>query len=206
MIDGRSIAWLPLLGSICLGACGGGEQPAAETPMPAQQTTGYEQPRPRSSMDVEGLMGTIPERKIHATLEPMLPKFQRCFFHGAEEVEFIGGHIDFYFRVGVDGLVEWVYPRGSSIGHRGTERCLLEQARTARFPKPRGGGAAELAWGFELDGIGTMRPPVAWDSSRASAALAQGKAALSGCGSGSYEVTAYVAPGGQVLGARRFRG
>ncbi len=195
------MARIAVVAALCMLVAGCGDDPEPEQAPEPEQTTGYELPPTRNSVEVEGLMGTIPERKILATLEPKLRKFQRCFFNGAVEVEQIGGHIDFYFRVGLDGRVEWVYPRGSSIGHRGTERCLLDEAKKARFPEPRGGGAAELGWGFEIESVGGGRPPVSWDASRVAPALERGRAALAECGGGSFEVTAYVAPGGTVLGA-----
>jgi hypothetical protein len=180
------------------GGCGGGSESGPAQPA---QSSGWEQPPPPEPMEVEGLMGTIPERKIHATLEPKLGRFQRCFFHGAEDVEFIGGDFEFYFRVGLDGRVEWVYPRSSTVGHRGTEECLLQEAARVRFPEPRGGGAAELAWGFGLDPA-AGRPPVDWEASRVAQLVAsEGPGVTEACGGGPFHVTAYVAPGGQVMAA-----
>ena len=154
-------------------------------------------------MQVTGIMGTIPERKIHATLEPLLPSFARCFARGAGEVEFIGGHMEFYFRVGLDGNVEWVYPRASDVGHRATEQCLLDLAKGVRFPGPKGGGAAELGWGFDFDASDGVRPPVAWGTEHAESVRPQIRALASDCAlhGGSLNVTAYVSPGGQVLAA-----
>jgi hypothetical protein len=187
---------------LCAAAACGGE-PAPE---PVQETTtsGAEQPESQGrGMQVSGLMGTIPERKIQGALEPRLPRFQQCFARGAGEVEFIAGAIEFYFRVGLDGRVEWVYPRASSIGHRATERCLLELAAATRFPEPKGGGAAEFAWGFEIDGPDGVRPPVAWDAPQVVPALEGAADALAACALGDqrFEVTAYVLPGGKVLAA-----
>ena len=179
--------------------CACGDDPAPQEPVQSVSTAGAE--RPRARMEVSGLMGTIPERKIRATLEPKLSAFARCFARGAAEVEAIGGGMEFYFRVALDGSVEWVYPRASTVGHRATEQCLLEIARNARFPGPKGGGAAELAWSFEFDP--SVRPPVAWDEAQVADALASSSAALGECGlgQGELEITAYVAPGGSVLGA-----
>ncbi|MFI5306345.1 MAG: AgmX/PglI C-terminal domain-containing protein [Polyangiales bacterium] len=182
--------------------CGCGAEPAPE-PVQATASSGAETAPQGERMEVSGLMGTIPERKIHATLEPKLPSFQRCFMHGAERVEMISGSMQFYFRVGLDGQVEWVYPRASTVGDRPTEQCLLEVAKAARFPEPKGGGAAEISWGFELDASDAARPPVAWDEARVQPVLATERAGLQACGvtSGALLVTAYVAPGGQVLAA-----
>ena len=180
--------------------CACGSDPPPQEPVPAATSSGGEQ-APRRGMEVSGLMGTIPERKIQATLEPKLPSFARCFARGAAEVEAIAGRMEFYFRVALDGRVEWVYPRASTVGHRATEQCLLDVAAAARFPEPKGGGAAELAWSFEIDP--NVRAPVAWDESHIAEPLAAGAAALSECGAGQgeLEVTLYVAPGGTVLGA-----
>jgi hypothetical protein len=154
-------------------------------------------------MHVEGLMGTIPQRRIEELLHAKQPAFQRCFFDGMNEVEMLGGHMKFYFRVALDGRVEWVQPRGSSVGHRATEACLLGLARQVRFPEPKGGGPAEFVWGFEIDNPGGARPPVAWSDTRVRKQVDAQRGSLAKCGVGSehYTVTAYVAPGGSVLAA-----
>jgi hypothetical protein len=183
----------------CAAACGG--EPAPEAP-PAPVTAGAETAAPRGSqMEVTGLYGTIPERKIEQTLEPKLPRFSRCFAEGARRVEFIGGRAEFYFRVQLDGAVEWVFLRSSTVGDRATERCLLDVARATRFPKPQGGGPAELAWGFEIDASDEVRAPIALPDAQIAPVVEANGAALASCGHGAFSVTAYVAPGGQVSAA-----
>jgi hypothetical protein len=177
----------------------GGEAPPPEPEPEVQASVGFEQPK-RQGMEVSGLMGTIPERKILAVLEPKLPKFQRCFFDGSREVEHIGGEIELYFHVNLEGEVVWVYPRKSTIGHRATEQCILTEAKRAKFPGPKGGDAAELAWGFAFDSS-APRPPVDWAASDIASALAEHEGIASSCGGGHFSVTAYVAPGGKVIGA-----
>ena len=179
-------------------ACGG-EEPAPEPAPEPQASVGFERPK-RQGMEVSGLMGTIPERKILATLEPKLPKFQRCFFDGSREVEHIGGEIELYFHVNLQGEVVWVYPRKSTIGHRPTEQCILAEAQRAKFPEPKGGDAAEIGWGFAFDSS-APRPPLDWSESDIASALAEHEGVAASCGGGRFSVTAYVAPGGQVIGA-----
>jgi len=195
MRRGLAHAWF-VLG---LFACGG-EEPA-QAPPPAAQSSGAELSQPRGGMAVEGIMGTIPERKVQAALEPKFSAFARCFARGAEQLEFIGGRMEFYFRVGLDGRVEWVYPRASTIGHRATEQCLLGVAQATRFPEPKGGGAAELAWSFEIDAADGVRPPVEWEADKLEAVLNEQRGVLEACaqGAGSMVVTVHVAPGGQVM-------
>jgi len=197
----RVTAWGVCLMGMLSASCGGAAPPPPETP------SGVElQPfeAPRGGMQVEGILGTIPQRKIEAALQAKLPEFQRCFFDGASQVEMLSGHMKFYFRVGLDGRVEWVHPRGSSVGHRPTETCLLSRAARVKFPEPRGGGPAEFAWGFEVDNSDVVRAPVAWDAEQVSAVVDQHRAELGACEvhePGHYKVTVYVAPGGKVLGA-----
>jgi hypothetical protein len=191
----RSISVLMLLTSL---ACGGEPEPET-TPETAAVTSGDE-PRPRAAMQVQGTLGTIPERKILATLEPKLPKFQRCFFDGSAKNDLLGGEIKLFFRVDNDGRVTAVYPTSSTIGHLGTERCIVEEAQRARFPEPKGGDGAELSWGFALD-TSAPRPPVEWDDDRVADVLAQSRESITACGEGRFRVTAYVAPGGRVISA-----
>lgn len=181
-----------------LTACGGEEPPPETAPEP-QASVGFERPR-QSGMEVSGLMGTIPERKILATLEPKLPKFQRCFFEGSREVEPIGGEIELYFHVNLQGEVVWVYPRKSTVGHRATEQCILTEAQRAKFPEPKGGDAAEIAWGFAFDSS-APRAPLEWSASDIASPLAAAEDLAASCGGGRFMVTAYVAPGGRVIGA-----
>ena len=177
----------------------GGEEPPPETAPEPQASVGFERPKGQG-MEVSGLMGTIPERKILAVLEPKLPKFQRCFFDGSREVEHIGGEIELYFHVNLEGEVVWVYPRKSTIGHRATEQCILAEAKRAKFPGPKGGDAAEIGWGFAFDSS-APRPPLDWSASDIGGALAEHGGVAASCGGGRFSVTAYIAPGGQVIGA-----
>jgi len=183
-------------GLIC--ACGD-SQPQAAAP-PSTRTTGAESSfRKRGEgMKVEGILGTIPQLRIEEVLESKLPEFQRCFFEGTNQIAALGGHMKFYFRVGLDGRVEWVHPRGSSIGHRATELCLLSRAAKVRFPAPKGGGPAEFVWGFELEPATT---PHTLDAEQVMPAVDQHRPELSACGVedlGHYVVTAYIAPGGRT--------
>jgi hypothetical protein len=186
-----------------LGLLGCGGAPAREPAPPAPATAAEPAPERSSGMEVSGLLGTIPDRHVHGALEPKLGAFQRCFARGAQQVEFIGGAIEFYFRVRADGTVEWVFARASSLGHRATEQCLVEVAASARFPKPQGGDAAEVAWSFEIDPPEDVRPPVPWQASNLEPALGEQVGSLASCGlaPGGLLVTAYVAPGGKLLAA-----
>lgn len=188
-----AVSWFGLVA-----ACGD-SQPQAATPTSASTTGAELSFRKRGEgMKVEGILGTIPQQRIEEVLEAKLPEFQRCFFEGTNEIASLGGHMKFYFRVSLDGRVEWVHPRGSSIGHRATELCLLSRAARARFPAPKGGGPAEFVWGFELE---PATSPHTLDAEQVMPAVDQHRSELTACGIddlGHYVVTAYIAPGGRT--------
>lgn len=181
--------------------CGGAEAVSSAKP-PSAQIGAEELGDSENDMEVSGTLGTLPTHLIQQRLEPKLPSFQNCFVERSRQVEYIAGLIELYFRVKLDGSVRSVFPRGSTVGDRETERCILEIASRTRFPSPRGGGEAEFAWQFEVDPLQDVRPPVAWESERASSALRQHAGSVRGCRkSARYTVTAYVAPGGTVITA-----
>ncbi|MEY4579889.1 MAG: hypothetical protein RL701_4592 [Pseudomonadota bacterium] len=155
-------------------------------------------------MQVEGILGTIPQRRIEEALQAVLPDFQRCFLQGLAEVDVLGGALRFYFHVALDGHVAWVIPRASNVGHRATELCLLARAKRVRFPQPKGGGPAEFAWGLENDANNGAQPPLVWPAEQASAIVAKQRASLEPCATSEderFELTVFVAPGGSVLAA-----
>jgi hypothetical protein len=196
----RAVATVVYVEVLCAISMGCGESPPeAAAPTSASSTGGELTWRKRGEgMKVEGILGTIPQLRIEEVLEAKLPEFQRCFFEGTNQIESLGGHMKFYFRVGLDGRVQWVHPRGSSIGHRATELCLLSRAAQVRFPAPKGGGPAEFVWGFELE---PASAPHTLNPEQVKSAVDHHRPELSACGVdglGHYVVTAYIAPGGRT--------
>lgn len=151
-------------------------------------------------------MGTLNPEDVQMALEPKMQRFASCFANRYDDLELVGGHFEMAFRVGADGGVTTVYPRRSTVGDRDTERCLLDVARRTRFREPRGGDEAEFNWSLDFDPPDDVRPPFNWDSDRTADTLAEhGPELLDQCrpagANGRYLVTAYVAPGGEVIAA-----
>jgi len=183
--------------------CGGSEPQAGVEGAPVTTTAGAETDvaqRDRPRVEVTGIMGTIPQRAINERFEMKQQAFVRCFFDGSENLEVLGGRIEFYFRIANDGSVRWVIPRASDVGDRATERCLLTLAARMKFPQPQGGDEAEFSKALEVESS-SPRPPVAWEASRVASTVVRQGASIRSCGQGAFTVTAYVAPGGSVLAA-----
>ena len=202
----QKYVWVMVAGLWPLAACGGSTE-AAEEPTgfeAAEPTTGQEERD--DGVQIEGLMGTLNPEDVQMALEPKMQRFASCFANRYDDLELVGGHFEMAFRVGRDGSVTSVFPRRSTVGDRDTERCLLDVARRTRFREPRGGNEAEFNWSLDFDPPEDVRPPFNWDSDRTAETLEEhGPELLDQCrppgANGRYLVTAYVAPGGQVIAA-----
>lgn len=181
--------------------CGGGDA-STQDGSEMSSTSGAERPRERQDgVAITGLMGTIERGQVESTMNPRMGRFMRCFSARMGDVEYLAGEIRMSFRIHTDGTVAWVFPTTTDIGDREAERCILDVARSARFPRPRG-GEAEFSWGFGLDAADDVRPPLNWSAE----ALGERTAEVSGLASqcrarGAYTVTAYISPGGAVQAA-----
>jgi len=189
-------------------ACGGGRQDGEQSEtLVVVETAGDEEPpaEPDDGLQVEGLLGTIDSQDIFRSMERQHPAFLRCFTLGYDATELVAGEVVFAFEVGAEGQVRSVDLASSTVGHRPTERCLLEAAEATAFPSPRGGDRAEFSSPFGIDLPEDVRPPVGWEPSRVAPVVdAEALGLLQDCGvvPGSlFEATAYVAPGGRVLAA-----
>lgn len=185
-----------------LAGCGGGGETSAAPAAREERTGGAEAaPRQREEPQITGLMGTIPRDEVEGTLNPRVPRFMRCFEQRMGHVEVLAGSIRMAFRIRTDGTVAWVYPASSDIGDRQAEQCVLDLARSLRFPRPRG-GEAEFTWGFGFDGPDDVRPPLNWAEDALGRRLADVASLARQCNArGAYRVTAYIEPGGRVLAA-----
>lgn len=191
--------WIAACAALMMFGCGGPSESASETST-AAHTSGAERTRePNDGLAITGLMGTIRSDEVQRALDPRMPRFMRCFEQRMRDVEFLAGDIRMAFRIHTDGTVAWVYPAESSIGDRQAEQCVLEIARSTRFPRPQG-GEAEFAWGFGFDAPDDVRPPLNWAADALGARLDAAGALARECRAGG-EITAYIEPGGRVLAA-----
>lgn len=184
-------------------ACGGAENSGRVADPTIDYGGGPPKRERRGGMAVSGIMGTINTNRIQDIFELRLRQFERCFTEREREIAFIGGRIDFYFRVDLDGRVVWVNPKHSTIGDRQTERCLMDIVKRTRFPVPRGGGEAEVAWGFEREPNPEVQLPVESNEQSLIPFISENTESLLACnvGNSSVTVNAYIAPGGTILSA-----
>lgn len=158
-------------------------------------------PEARRSEDVQikGLRGTIDTAAVERAFEAKINAVRACRRQHLDGLTYVGGEVQFFFKIGTDGVPTYVALERSQLGRYELEACLLAVARSLRFVKPEG-GVAEVRYVMQLANEGT--DAVDWPASKA-ARVMRGKAGvIRGCRRGGrprhFAVTFYVLPGGKV--------
>jgi hypothetical protein len=185
-----------------LASCGGSEPPPAA---PTQEASSKEAaPRhKKQQLNISGQLGSLDEGKVDETFNRLMPQFGTCLQQASSRVEFIGGHVKFFVRIALDGNARWAYLSESTIGDRDAERCMLNAAKSARWPPPlEGEGQAQKA--FDFDPSPDVRDAVPWGADRINKALVAARPKLGQCTHGApgrYKATVYVQTDGSALSA-----
>jgi hypothetical protein len=196
----RSIVLAAVAGA-GVAACGGSAPPPAA---PKREAAAKEAPaKPKAKFAMEGQLGSLDEGKVNETFATLLPRFGECLSQGSSRVEFLGGHVKFAIRIAVNGSAKWAYLADSTLGDRDTERCMLNVAKSARWPLPEEGeGQAQRE--FDFDPSPDVREAVPWNPDRVAKALGGARAKLGHCAQrapGKYRATVYVHTNGSAMAA-----
>lgn len=154
----------------------------------------------RGASAVRGEIGGMNEDAVSATFARLQEPIFACVASGATRVKELGGHFAISLRVDEQGSARWAYLSESTLGDQDTERCVIEVARTAEWPRPVGGeGLATRS--FDVDaGVA----PVLWEAEKVKPVvrhLAKNAARCKKGKDGRYVATAYVRPDGKVMSA-----
>jgi hypothetical protein len=147
-------------------------------------------------------LGSVEPGDVKRAFHALNDKFTDCQKQGLDRVEVLAGSVKFFVRIGADGQARWAYLEESELGDRTTEKCLVDAALGARWPKPDGGDA-EVRYALELP-LQSTRPPTDWPPEKVTPALARYESPIAACkgsASSSFHATVYVGPGGGVLAA-----
>jgi hypothetical protein len=181
--------------------CGGSE---SEPKSAADHDEDDPEPRRRrskKSIEMGGELGAIDEKKADEIFASLLPAFERCLKQGAEQVEFLGGAVNFFVKVDLEGNVH-AHLEESTLGDREAERCMLTAIRKKTWPKPVGGEVGYARKSFDFDMPNDVRAPEEWSSDRATEALEKISSKIASCKdgvSGKFGATMYVDTSGKVL-------
>jgi hypothetical protein len=180
-------------------ACGGGEPP----PKAVSDAPVVEAPRPQGpKLKMRQELGEIDEAATKRTFAQLEPAIQKCHTQNLRRIEYLGGDVKLFLRIGEDGHVKYGFLEDSTLGDAETEKCIMGVLTGAQWPKPDG-GEAEVRNGFGFDPAGDVRSPIDWSSDKLAPALGKNDA-LHKCTDGvdaKFKVTVYVAPGGKIQAA-----
>lgn len=160
-----------------------------------------DRPPPRRSDDVQisGLMGTIDAAAVEKAFESKINQVRACRRDHLGGLSYVGGKVQFFFKIGVDGVPTKVVLEKSEVGHYPLEACIIKIAKSLTFVKPKG-GTAEVRYAFELAAEGTEAK--SWEASKVARTMRGKKRAIRACRvggkPGSFSVTFYVLPQGKA--------
>jgi hypothetical protein len=202
-----SLAFALSLGLIT--ACGGGAPSATESPegvtpeQPGAAESTGEVEAAGGGMEVQGLLGTIPEHKVQQVFERKMDALGECYGLAIEVLEEIEGQLEVALVVGADGAVTEVFLRNGTLGSLEAEECIVGRVERFRFPEPEGGGRAEVTYPLVLDAPYDPPEPQNWSGPRLNEVVGEHLADMERClaGETGVQLTVYVGPGGQVVSA-----
>lgn len=176
-------------------ACSKAPQPAEE---PRYEIDDSEETRGGPEMMAE--FGGLNEEKVARVFKNVQPALADCLMKGYDRVEFLGGEVRFLVNVNLSGRAESAFIESSNLGDYETERCMLRELSSQKWPKPVGGRIGPARNSIAFDPPSDVRAPVQWSSDDVRSALAQGSEQLRACGGhGPFVITAYVSTNGSVL-------
>ena len=171
---------------------------------PAARAEPQAEPAPSAAnVAASAEVGGLDERAAEQSFRDSMDGLQTCIQQGVERLEFIGGSIEFAVKVDSSHRAAEVWAAESTLGERGTEKCMFDVLRSVSWPSPQGGafGIARNAVDFKpRKGVTT---PAVWDASRISRVLAALEPQLQSCRDGAAErltITLYIGAGGKALG------
>ena len=182
-------------------ACGGGGEKPAKS---ADDVVIEEQPDDGlSGVSVSSEIGGLNQEAVDKVFAKSGSDLQRCLSEGAERVEFLGGDVGFFVKIGADGRVSHAHMEESTLGDRDTELCMLNALKQQTWPKPVGGEAGIARKPFSFDMPNDVRPPTDWTQESIEETLQELEQDIDGCktGAGSFTVTMYVGTDGSVMSA-----
>jgi hypothetical protein len=194
------------LAAWCFAACGGASSESASSAVggnPAAPEGGAPSGDSGDAVQIEGLLGNIPQDDVERVLERKNDAIAECYQEALDVLEQIEGSVVLELDVGADGSVAKAYLRDGSLGSAGTEACIIALAKRLRFPKPSGGSHASISYPLTLEEPYGHPAPIDWSGAEAKAVVDANATDAERClaGATGVQLTVYVGRGGAVVSA-----
>ena len=191
--------------AIAVLACGGNAAPPPAAPREPVQRTRTEpvsDDEPEDGVEILSTRGRMDPQLVDAALAPHKEALFDCYMSRVGRRRWLGGHVALHWDINRSGEITAVKLAESDLGAWQIEKCMLEIARAAAFPKPTGGDAD---FSVPLDFKATSRA-TAWDEDQSLRAVGGQLAKLDECAKAKgvsalphdVTVTVYVGPQGKA--------
>jgi hypothetical protein len=157
----------------------------------------------RSNLATSAELGGLDEVAAEQSFRDAMDGLRACIRDGAQRLEFIGGSIEFAVKVDATQHAAQVWAAESTLGERGTEKCMFDALRSVSWPAPQGGPYGIARNAFDFEPKKGVKVPAVWDAGRISSVLAGLDGRLSQCperGEEQLLITLYIGSGGKPLG------
>jgi hypothetical protein len=191
-----------VLAGLSLLACSSAPRPPAQ-PTPQPEPEPAPAPSAPPSVATTAELGGLDEREAEQSFRASLDGLEACIRDGVERLEFIGGSIEFAVKVDATRRAAQVWAAESTLGERGTEKCMFDVLRSVSWPAPEGGPFGIARNAFEFRQRRGVAAPAVWDAGRISGVLAGLDGTFHECRGQAAErlvITLYIGPGGKALG------
>jgi len=199
----RRVRWTgSLLWAAWALGCGTAAPPAVVPSAPVEAAPAPSSPA-RANLTMSAELGGLDERAAEQSFRASMAGIQACIRNGVERLEFISGSIEFAVKIDASQRAAQVWAAESTLGERGTEKCMFEALRSVTWPAPLGGPFGIARNFFEFEPRKGALVPAVWDAGRISRVLAGLDGRLSACrGAGAERllITLYIGQGGKALG------
>jgi hypothetical protein len=153
-------------------------------------------------MSTSAELGGLNEREAEQSFRAAVEGLQTCIKDGVERLAFIGGSIELAVKVDATRHAARVWAAQSSLGERGTEKCMFDALRSVGWPAPVGGPFGIARNSFEFEPQRGVPTPAVWDAERVASTLTEAEGSLSACRgaeAGGLLITLYIGEGGKAL-------
>lgn len=156
-----------------------------------------------AAIQMDGLLGTIPAHSVERVMKKSEARILDCFAEAFEILEEIEGSLEIWVEVGADGSVNKTYLRDGNLGAKVAEDCIVKTVSRLKFPRPSGGGRAEVSYPMMFEEPYGHPDPHNWGGARSAEVLGQHTDDLERClgGQTGVQLTLYVSTGGKVVSA-----
>jgi hypothetical protein len=98
----------------------------------------------------------ISQEAAQAAVMERWKELTRCYGEAGPAMGFAGGSVTLRFVVEGDGAITDVRVIESLLGSYPVERCLVNEGKTVRFPRPQGNATAQVDYTLEFRSTGAM--------------------------------------------------